>query len=456
MADAEEFGAKGDGKADDTQALQRAINEGSGVLELAKGSYLISAPLVLDTTQRGYVGVRGAQGASRILMTGPGPALRVIGDHKGTADPKTFEEHTWERERFPVLQGFEVHGRHPEADGIELLRTVQCTIQNVLIRECRYGIHLVERNRNPIVANSHIYRCSDSGIFLDAVNLHQAIIIGNHISYCARGGIRQFNGDVHNIQITGNDIEYNSGYEDGLSGEILLEVPDDGLISEYTIASNTIQAKSHNSGANIVMVGREVPDDSPIRVVSITGNVIGDRNKNIMMRHAQRAIAISGNTMYTGMETSIDLVHCEQVAITGNTINHSPWERGKSDIGGVLLETCRDCTITGNILTGLAYGDDTRGGAVTLTRCSGIAVSDCHILSPLHRGVFLESSTLCRIANNTILERRKEPAMITGVQVTGDSRDNLIQHNHIQSGTAGAVVCEEGQAVVLNNTVYAG
>jgi parallel beta-helix repeat protein len=103
----------------------------------------------------------------------------------------------------------------------------------------------------------------------------------------------------------------------------------------------------------------------------------------------------------------------------------------------------------------LAYGDDTRGGAVTVTRCSGIAVSDCHIVSPLHRGVYLESSALCRIANNTILDRRNEPLMKTGIQVTGDSRDNLVQHNQVQAGSAGAVVCDEGQAVVLNNTIVA-
>ena len=69
MANAREFGAKGDGITDDTLALQRAIDE-TGVLELGKGSYLVSAPLLLDTTQRGYVGVRGAQGTSRIVMTG--------------------------------------------------------------------------------------------------------------------------------------------------------------------------------------------------------------------------------------------------------------------------------------------------------------------------------------------------------------------------------------------------
>jgi len=455
MAMVEEFGARGDGVTDDTQALQRAVDE-RGVLELGKGSYLISAPLVLDTTQRGYVGVRGAQGTSRLVMAGAGPALRVIGDHRGTAHPASFEEHTWERERFPVLQGFEVYGRHAQADGIELFRTVKCTIQNVLIRECRYGIHLIERNRNPIIANSHIYRCTDSGIFMDAVNLHQAIIIGNQISYCFRAGIRQFNGDVHNIQITGNDIEYNSGYEEGSSGEIVLEVPDDGLISEYTIASNTLQATPGAGGANIIMTGRPMPDDSPVRVVSITGNVIGSRNKNIVMRYAQRSVTISGNTIYTGVAANIELANCGEVAITGNTIDDSPWEPNASGAGGVLLEGCQNCAITGNIATGLAYGDDARGGAVTLTRCSAVAVSDCQLLSPAHRGVYLESANLCRIANNTIINRRPGLVMKTGVEISGDSRDNLVQHNQIQAGSAGAVVCEEGQAVVLDNMILAG
>ncbi|HOF39473.1 MAG TPA: NosD domain-containing protein [Candidatus Hydrogenedentes bacterium] len=454
MATAREFGAKGDGVADDTQALQRAIDE-SGVLVLEKGTYRVSAPLLLDTTQLGYAGVRGAQGTSRIVMTGPGPAFRIVGDHQGTANPISFQEHTWERERFPVVEGIEILGRHDEADGIELFRTMQCTIQNVLIRECRYGIHLVERNRNPIIANSHIYRCLDTGIFFDSVNLHQAIIIGNHISYCARAGIRQFNGDVHNVQISGNDIEYNSGFTEGSSGEVVLEVPDDGLISEYMITGNTLQATPDAPGANIIMSGRPLDDDSAVRAVSITGNVIGDRDKCIVMQHAHRAVTIAANTIYSGTTVSVELTHCGQLAFTGNTVNHSPWPRGMSDIGGVLLEDCMDCAITGNVLTGLAYGDGTRGGAIHLARCSGVAVSDCQFVSPLHRGVYLESCTLCRIADNTFINRRDDHVMKAGVQIAGDSRNNLVQHNLLQAGSEGAIICEESHGVVLNNTIMA-
>ena len=57
MSRAKDFGAVGDGRADDTEALQHAINDGDGTLELTKGSYRITQPLLLDTTQHGYLSV---------------------------------------------------------------------------------------------------------------------------------------------------------------------------------------------------------------------------------------------------------------------------------------------------------------------------------------------------------------------------------------------------------------
>ena len=135
-----------------------------------------------------------------------------------------------------------------------------------------------------MLANSHIYNGIDSGVFMDHCNLHQVNFIGNHISYNKRAGIRQLNGDVHNIQITGNDIEYNWGSEE-TSAEILLEAPE-GIISEYTISSNTIQAVSENSGANIYIVGAANETPYSARLFAITGNVIGSRNKNIYIDNA--------------------------------------------------------------------------------------------------------------------------------------------------------------------------
>ena len=69
------FGVTGDGRTDDTAALQHAIDAGGGVLQLAKGTYRLSRSLELDATRLGYVGIRGEQGASRLLMAAAGPVI---------------------------------------------------------------------------------------------------------------------------------------------------------------------------------------------------------------------------------------------------------------------------------------------------------------------------------------------------------------------------------------------
>jgi Pectate lyase superfamily protein/Right handed beta helix region len=452
MSIATHFGATGDGITDDTEALQHAIDDGDGVLELPKGTYRITKPLILDTTKRGYMGIRGSQGTARLVMAGPGPAIKVVGDHQGTASPERIEPHTWESERFPVLSGFEILGEHPEADGIQLSRVMQPVVRCMLIRRCRHGIHLVDRARNVIIADCQIYDCHDSGIFMDHVNLHQFNIIGNHISYCKRGGIRQLNGDLHNVQITGNDIEYNSGF-DGMSGEILLEARESGLISEYTIVSNTIQAKPDAQGANIVIAGRDDKTDIPARVIAITGNVIGSRDRNILVEYAGRALTITGNVIYSGIASDVHLRWCHNATIGSNTI--IPMKRlsyNQLGLGGVLLEDCEECVITGNTINDHDYGEAERGGSLTLLRCQDITVASCQILSPMHRGLFAEDCTRCMISGNSVIDKREEPSMAAAIEVVGDSKDNVIQNNLVAKGARGGIVCDEAAGVVSNNT----
>ena len=97
MSLAKHFGAIGDGIADDTDALQHAVDDGDGVLELSKGTYRITRSIVLDSRKHGYLGVRGDQGTGRVVMAGAGPALQIIGDHQGSATPESFKTHTWDR-----------------------------------------------------------------------------------------------------------------------------------------------------------------------------------------------------------------------------------------------------------------------------------------------------------------------------------------------------------------------
>ena len=442
MSFAKNFGAVGDGVADDTDALQHAVDGGDGVLELSKGTYRITRPIRLDSTKHGYLGVRGEQGTARIVMAGAGPALEILGDHQGTADPGSFQPHTWDRERMPIVTGLELLGQHPEADGIQLRRTMQATIQNVLIRKCRFGVHLVERNRNFLLNAAHIYDCHDSGVFFDQCNLHQVIISASHISYCKRAGIRQHNGDVHNIQITGNDIEYNSGYEgpgQELSGEIVLVAPE-GIISEYTIASNTIQATLGAAGANVMILGRAEDPPSGIRLVAITGNVLGSRDCNIMIDYGSR-ISISGNTIYGGQRLNCEFRHSRFMTMGSNSCFSRPASYASETTDGILLDQCVGCSLVGNVLNDCRLGDEQTGGSITVRDSQNIAISASQILNPHFRGIDVANSSRCNISGNSIHEDAETKRMLAAIRIEGEGMENWVHGNSVSTGAKSDLEC---------------
>ncbi len=457
MVNVVEFGATGDGTTDDTEALQHALEAGDGILKLHKGTFRISRPLVLDLTKLGYGSVQGDGGTSRIVMTGAGPAIRIIGDHRGTAQPRSYQPHTWEKERFPSVNGIEVLGEHPEAVGIELKKTTKTNITNVLVRRCKYGIHLVERNRDFILADSHLLDNHEYGLFFDRCNLHQIIVHGNHISWNKKAGIKSLDGDVHNLQITGNDIEYNNnpGVDKSENGEptgaeIWFEASD-GVISEVTIASNTIQATVQPGGANVRIHGAATTSTRAARLVTICGNVLGSQARGIELKHVQR-VAITGNTIYNSIDLSILAQHSSGLAIGSNTF---VW-RGVDDDppqDGIKLEDCENGSLVGLVTQRLCYGTKERGAGITLIRCRDMAVSECQILDPLVRGIELEDCIRCRVSSNSIVDRREKPSMAHAVRVTGDSRDNVIQNNLLGGATEELISAKPDAVVVHGNTL---
>ncbi|MFM7162429.1 MAG: glycosyl hydrolase family 28-related protein, partial [Planctomycetaceae bacterium] len=210
MANVRDFGAAGDGLQDDTDALRHAIDAGDGVLELPRGDYLISRPLEIHLAQVGRFALHGSGGTARLLMTGPGPAVWLRGTHDRSADPASFQPTVWQDQRLPTVSNLEIVGRHPEADGVRLEGVMQPTLSQLLIRQVRHGIHVTGRARNLLIGQCHIYHNTGVGVFLERVNLHQAIVTGSHISYCRLGGLRIIDSEIRNLQITGNDIEYNN------------------------------------------------------------------------------------------------------------------------------------------------------------------------------------------------------------------------------------------------------
>jgi hypothetical protein len=457
MANVFGFGAVGDGVTDDTEALQHTLDSGDGILRLNKGTYRITKPLLLDLTKQGYGAVRGENGASQIIMAGEGPAIRVVGDHQGTAFPGSVQPHTWDKERFPIISGIEIVGEHANSVGIELRRTMKCIVSQVLIRQCRIAVHLVERNRDFLLTDSHLYDNHEIGLFFDRCNLHQIIVHGCHISWNKIAGIKSVGGDVHNLQIVGNDIEYNNATSGGPNAspdaaalakhpggsEIWFDATE-GVISEVTISGNTIQATVQNGGANIRIVGAAVKRpqlaDSPAtnvpdtaHLINITGNVLGSQWRAVELLHVSR-VTLTGNTIYDSTDLSIFATQCSGIVVSGNSFG---WRGLDSEVpkDGLRFEDCDNVLLSSLATQRFSAGTPDEGAAVTFMRCTDCGMSDCQIMDPVHRGVELQDCQRCRITNNTIVDRRAIPTMRQAIRLTGQNQHILIDGNILGGAT---------------------
>ncbi len=168
MSNVRNFGAVGDGQADDTEAIVHAIGSGDGVLEFPKGTFRITETIEVPLERRRCLD-GGGQGV--VVMAGSGPAFRLVGSHGGTGDPGSIKQEVW-GQCLPSVRNLIVEGRHPEADGIELVETMQAVIEGCLFRRLRHGMRLHRRNRNVLISHCHLYFNTGVGIFLDQYLIH--------------------------------------------------------------------------------------------------------------------------------------------------------------------------------------------------------------------------------------------------------------------------------------------
>jgi len=418
---------------DSTMVLQKMIDEQDGNLLLGNDEVLrITQPLVFDLTKLKAVTVRAAGGVT-IVMDGPGPALRFIGSHQGSASPTSFVPATW-NERMPIVSGIEILGNHEEADGIELEQTVAAIVSNISVRWCRHGIHLVNRNRNVLVSACHLYENSGVGVYLDDVNLHQINIGTSHISYNRQGGIVVRDGNVRNLQVSGCDIEGNMPDDETPTkvANILIDVsgsPDtrEKSIAEISITGCTIQHSANYGsgetklvapgGANIRLAGKET---YPIDSVTITGNVLSDTTTNIDIDYALD-VAINANNFFAPQPANLHVSHSQRVVVAGNTFNPREFERP----GTITFEDSADCIISNSTLHNFA----TDAGAVILNRCSGFTLNGLN-LSDCGSGFVLNSTTDTTISNCRVTRTTEGSADIS----INDSNKNILLVGNAFSG----------------------
>ena len=417
-------GPIGDGTRDDTAALQALVDRG-GLVQLARGTYRITSPITVDLEKTGFTAIEGGT-VARIVMAGAGPAIRFVGQHEGTAAPKSVKPLVWNRERMPSVDGVEIVGDHAEADGIEASGTMFLTLTRVNVRDCRHGIRLVKRNRNVIISDSHIYQNRGIGIFLDGVNLHQINVTGSHVSYNADGGIVVRGGEVRNLHITGCDIEANHGQDSPPTANVFVDSRG-GSHAEVAITGNTIPHTHDAPGsANIRIQGpsNALPITGERRDghVTITGNILSDVHTNIHLDHA-RAVVVTGNTMWTAYSLNMLVENSSNVVVGPNALDRNPRygrEESPTTTNAVVFRNCSDCTVTGLHVTGTRAAP----AGVTLEKCDRFHFANCTILDCNPVGLLLKDVTRSRIAGCLIRDDRPN-AMSVPVKVEGGS-DNTV------------------------------
>lgn len=419
--------AVADGRQDATKILQTLANQGS--IALPPGTFRISRTIEFNLAEHGPSAIHG-DGATRLIMCSPGPALRFLGTHGGTADPPTFKPTVWERERMPSVSGIEILGEHPEADGIEARGTMQLTVSRVLIRQVRHAIHLVERNRNVLIADCHLYDNRGAGVFYDDVNLHQSNISACHISYNRAGGVVVRGGDVRNIQISGCDIEANMSPDSPPTANVLLDCAN-GSVAEVAIVGCTIQheAKSPNS-ANIRILGegkvRRQGETISFQCghVTIADNVLSDVQVNVDLQGV-RGATVTGNTFWQGYSQNLVLDHCQQIVLQGNLMERNPlYGYAVEAKNGVLLNDCRDITLSGLHLHAVR---ESPAGLVA-RNCRRLHINNCTILDCENAGILWENVRDSRLADCLIRDDRDPAKPSTPLRIRG-GEDNTLTDN---------------------------
>ncbi len=428
--DVRTFGAVGDGKADDTAAIQKAVDAKCGGLLFSRGHYRLTKPIRVELDRVGPTSFHG-DGTARLIMAGAGPAIHLIGTHGGTASPHTFKPNVWARQRMPLIDGLEILGEHPEAVGVRSEGVMQVTFSRLLIRRALHGIHLVTRNRNVIVSDCHLYHNHGVGLFLEGVDLHQINVVGSHISYNGGGGIVLRHSSVRNLHIGTCDIEANMAEDGPPTANVLIEThKGEGPlrnwdVREGAIVGCTIQ-HTHQApdSANIRFVGREGDPVVTVGRFTIADNVLSDAQVNIHLVRA-RGVTITGNTLWRGFAHNLLVQNSTQILVANNLFERNPVYKPSEATNGLVFEDCTDSTLSANHV----HYTRERPAAITLDRCRGLNVVACQVTDCEGVGILMRQVQDCRLSDCILRAHKTDDGKTAGALRLESGRDNIVVNN---------------------------
>lgn len=435
LADAvsvKDYGARGDGRSDDTAAIQAAL-DAHGSVFLPSGHYRISRTLEL---KRSYGGLIGDATMPSITKVNPaqGPAIRISAPKGGTTEwvrvenlalwhgdskPPAYDEQPSANTCCIAIDGSS-SGR-PAAVQRTVVRNVRvlgwgCGVYmtrhvNTLLERI-YVEHYHDWSSAPALAGRHRYL----GFVFDGRSSAPMPVASispqasTEVVNCVFNGMGAPNGvTATGFHVYGND-------------------PRDVFFDRCETAGGhhgwLVEASAADCNWNI-HIRRPIVD-------AFTAS-------GILLRNLAGPGAITVDGGYAlGHPTSTHCLHaigCSGVAITGG-FQALGVVNGKPDEEGIRLDNCRNSIISGNTLVNLRH-------AITLSGCRGCSVVANGIdaqpsgLEPqpvLAFGIrLIDGTTASVVAGNTVMGGSASQAVGTGVQVEAGCLANVVVGNSLDA-----------------------
>ena len=288
------FGAAGDGKTDNTAAIQRAIDAGKGtVVYFPAGTYLFSESLM--NTEG--VTLQGADREATVLqMTDP--------DAYGISMASGL------RVRSLTLRGSGTPS--PRAHGFNGGNTVGAVSEDCIIEEWgAVAILGADNSHRNVVRNNEIRNNAHEGVYF-GTGSDDNVIEGNHIHHCLKNGI-----DINGSR---NRVLFNRVHDIGAAGDTVDTVG--------------------------IMAGNPPPDIATDNLIH--GNTVSNcATHGIILWAVSKYTVITDNIVFDNAGYGIFL---EKLGAEGMCAHHIVGQNVARDNAGygIILEAAVDCVVSGN------------------------------------------------------------------------------------------------------------
>lgn len=315
----------GDGVADDTTAIQTAINNNRSIAFPEGHTFRLTNSITINTGDLTLFD----GGNSKFIVDGAFPAFVITGSVVSgmSANPATLSDAIKKTEaafifkNCKIIGGSNVSGNNA---GIDLSGCFKTRIENCYFCELTDGVIIENYNRDLMLSENHIYAMTRYGLHIKpTTNLHQFNFVNNMISYCQYCIYLDNPEQIANWQCTGNDIEISTYPDISLQNQRCIMINSDsvksGQLSEIEIVGNTIQG--HNQSTDIIEINGGA--NRYIQLISICGNHVSNTTggSGITLSKVNNT-AINGNTFKNiANGTCVEVANSKNIAITGNTFD---------------------------------------------------------------------------------------------------------------------------------------